>query len=79
MIHFDIANLKLELKELEKRTNEPNFWQDSEKGTPILRDAANEVLDKALVVAKDVVARLEKEKKEKASLDAFFLEYYGKF
>ena len=34
-----------------------------EKGTPILKDAANEVREKALVVAKEVVARLEKNEK----------------
>ncbi len=34
-----------------------------EKGTPVLKDAANEVREKALVVAKEVVARLEKETK----------------
>ena len=32
-----------------------------EKGTPVLRDAANEDREKALVVAKEVVTRLEKE------------------
>ena len=31
-----------------------------EKGTPILEDAANELREKALVVAKEVVSRLEK-------------------
>ena len=31
-----------------------------EKGTPVLRDAADEVRQKALEVAKDVVTRLEK-------------------
>ncbi len=36
MIHFDIANLELELKELESRTNSPDFWQTPEKNTPIL-------------------------------------------
>ena len=34
-----------------------------EKGTPVLRDAADEVKDKALKVAKEVVSRLEKEGK----------------
>ena len=34
-----------------------------EKGTPILRDAADEVREKALIVAKEVVSRLEKEGK----------------
>ena len=36
MIHFDIANLELELKELESKTNSPDFWQNPEKNTPIL-------------------------------------------
>ena len=36
MIHFDIANLELELKELESKTNSPDFWQTPEKNTPIL-------------------------------------------
>lgn len=36
MIHFDIANLELELKELEAKTNSPDFWQNPEKNTPIL-------------------------------------------
>ena len=36
MIHFDIANLELELKELESKTNLPDFWQNPEKSTPIL-------------------------------------------
>ena len=36
MIHFDIANLELELKELESKTNSPNFWQSPEKNTAIL-------------------------------------------
>lgn len=34
-----------------------------EKGTPVLKDAADEVRQKALVVAKEVVTRLEKEGK----------------
>ena len=36
MIHFDISKLNNELKDLEKKTNEPNFWQDSNLSTPIL-------------------------------------------
>lgn len=36
MIHFDIANLQKELKELEDITNLPDFWQNPEKSTPIL-------------------------------------------
>lgn len=36
MIHFDIANLQKELKELENITNSPDFWQAPEKSTPVL-------------------------------------------
>ena len=36
MIHFDIANLEVELKELESKTNSPDFWQNPEKSTPLL-------------------------------------------
>lgn len=36
MIHFDIASLKIELKDLENITNAPDFWQSPEKSTPIL-------------------------------------------
>ena len=36
MIHFDISNLKVEIKKLEEKTNEPNFWQDLNSSTPIL-------------------------------------------
>lgn len=36
MIHFDIANLKKELNKLEVITNSPDFWQSTEKSTPIL-------------------------------------------
>lgn len=36
MIHFDIANLEIQLKELESKTNSPDFWQNPEKNTPIL-------------------------------------------
>lgn len=36
MIHFDITYLQNELKTLESKTNEPNFWQDLNLNTPIL-------------------------------------------
>ena len=36
MIHFDTINLSKELKNLENKTNEPNFWQDLNLSTPIL-------------------------------------------
>ena len=36
MIHFDIANLQVELKKLESKTNSPDFWQNPDKNTPIL-------------------------------------------
>ena len=46
----------------EKATELVSFAK--EKGTPVLKDAADEVREKALVVAKEVVARLEKAGKE---------------
>lgn len=36
MIHFDIAKLKTELKELEKETSSTEFWQNQEKNKVIL-------------------------------------------
>ena len=36
MIHFDLANLQIELKELESKTNMPDFWQNPENTTPVL-------------------------------------------
>lgn len=36
MIHFDISNLESEFKELEIKTNSPEFWQSPEKNTPVL-------------------------------------------
>lgn len=36
MIHFDISNLDEELRDLESKTNEPNFWQDLNLSTPVL-------------------------------------------
>lgn len=36
MIHFDIANLQVELKKLEAKTNTPNFWQNPENSTSVL-------------------------------------------
>ena len=35
-----------------------------DKGTPILRDAADAVREKAVVVTRDVLAKLEKKEKE---------------
>ena len=75
-IEDKIAELKKEVKDLDKEKVLKIAKEKSEvvkakatelvdlakeKGTPVLKDAANEVREKALVVAKDVVARLEKE------------------
>ena len=38
MIHFDIKKLEVELSELENKTLEPNFWDDTQN--------ANNILDK---------------------------------
>lgn len=36
MIHFDLANLQIELKELENKTNMPDFWQNPENTALVL-------------------------------------------
>ena len=36
MIHFDISKLEQEIKGLEDQVNQPDFWNDSEKSTPII-------------------------------------------
>ena len=41
VIHFDIAKLTVELEELEYKTNDPDFWQNPEKSTPILAKIKN--------------------------------------
>lgn len=38
MSHFDIINLKNKLHELESKTNETNFWEDSKNSTKILKE-----------------------------------------
>ena len=37
MIHFDINNLELELKKLEDKISEPNFWEDSKNSNNVLQ------------------------------------------
>lgn len=37
MIHFDISVLEAELKELENKTTEENFWSDSQKSSTTLK------------------------------------------
>lgn len=70
MIHFDIANLQKELKELENITNLPDFWQTPEKSTPVLTKM------------KGIQNKLDKYKKIEAELlnienlnDLLILEY----
>ena len=36
MIHFDISNLNNELKDLQSKTNDPEFWQNTNESTPVL-------------------------------------------
>ena len=36
MIHFDISKIQLEIKELQKKVNEPNFWDNPTLSTPII-------------------------------------------
>jgi len=37
VIHFDISKLEIELSDLEKQTSEPNFWNDSQNSSVILK------------------------------------------
>ncbi|MDK2798821.1 MAG: peptide chain release factor 2 [Clostridiales bacterium] len=36
-LHFDIAKIKLEIKELEEQTADPNFWNDIENSQKVLQ------------------------------------------
>lgn len=36
MIHFDISKIQLEIKELQSKVNEPNFWDNPTISTPII-------------------------------------------
>ena len=38
MIHFDISNLAKMLKELEAKTFEQDFWQDSKESQKVLKE-----------------------------------------
>lgn len=59
MIHFDITKLKINLNELEKTINSPEFWQDQEKSKPILSNIKN---------TKNKIEKFEKIEKEFNSL-----------
>lgn len=59
MIHFDITKLKINLNELEKTINSPEFWQDQEKNKPILSSIKN---------TKNKIEKFEKIEKEFNSL-----------
>lgn len=36
MIHFDISKIQLEIKELQTKVNDPNFWNNPALSTPII-------------------------------------------
>ena len=36
MIHFDISKIQLEIKDLQTKVNEPNFWNNRALSTPII-------------------------------------------
>ncbi len=70
MIHFDIANLQDELKELEIKTNTPDFWKNLEQSTPIL-SKIKEIKNKL-----DTYNKIESELSNLESLnDLLILEY----
>ena len=37
MIHFDVENKEKELKELESKTTENDFWNDTENSSKVLK------------------------------------------
>ena len=41
MIHFDIPNLEKDLKELEVKTTNPDFWEDSKNSNIVLSKIKN--------------------------------------
>ena len=41
MIHFDIENLKSKLKLLEEQTTKPNFWEDTQNSSVVLKQINN--------------------------------------
>ena len=41
MIHFDVENKEKELKELESKTTENNFWNDTENSSKVLKQINN--------------------------------------
>ena len=41
MIHFDVENKEKELKELESKTTENDFWNDTDNSSKILKQINN--------------------------------------
>ena len=41
MIHFDLANKEKRIAELERNLEEPDFWNDADKSTAIVRELKN--------------------------------------
>lgn len=72
MIHFDIANLQKELNNLEKKTNNPNFWSNPEESTPILAKI-KEIKSKL-----DNYKKIETELINLESLNKLLLDEYDK-
>ena len=40
-IHFDLANKKLRVEEIEGIMEEPNFWDDTEKSQAYMKELKN--------------------------------------
>ena len=71
MIHFDIAKLENELKELESKTLEDNFWSDSKASGLILKQI-NSLKSKL-----DVYKKIEAEFKDLADFNNLIMEEYS--
>lgn len=69
MIHFDIANLKVELVKLENLTNEPNFWGDVQNSTfvvnklKVIKNKINKynIIESKLLTLKSIIELLQEE------------------
>ena len=77
MIHFDIDNLKSELIKLEDQTNDPNFWQDIKKSTPIvnkIKDIKNKLdqyndINKEILDLDSILQLLDEKYDEELSIE----------
>ena len=72
MIHFDIANMQVELDELQQKTNVADFWSNTEISTPILSKM------KAIQNKLDKYNKIETELSNIESLNDLLITEYDK-